>query len=50
MREKYGVTVLGVKSPGEELAYAQADTLITPRDMLIVSGHVDLIERFAGRP
>lgn len=50
VREKYGVTVLGVKSPGEEFAYAQADTLITPRDMLIVSGHVDLIERFAGRP
>ncbi|KPN21751.1 MULTISPECIES: potassium channel family protein [Arthrobacter] len=50
VRSKYGVTVVGVKSPGEDFTYAQADTKVSSRDMLIVSGHVDLLERFASRP
>ncbi len=50
VRSKYGVTVVGVKSPGEDFTYAQPDTKVTHRDMLIVSGHVDLLERFAARP
>ena len=50
IRSKYGVTVVGVKSPGEDFTYARPETMVTSRDMLIVSGHVDLIERFAARP
>lgn len=50
IRSKYGVTVVGVKSPGEDFTYARAETMVTSRDLLIVSGHVDLIERFAARP
>ncbi|GAB3654373.1 potassium channel family protein [Zhihengliuella flava] len=50
VRSKYGVTVVGVKSPGEDFTYAQPDTKVTRRDVLIVSGHVDLLERFAARP
>ncbi|MEG9249300.1 TrkA family potassium uptake protein [Arthrobacter sp. Soc17.1.1.1] len=50
VRSKYGVTVVGVKSPGEDFTYARPDTKVSGRDMLIVSGHVDLLERFAGRP
>jgi len=50
VRSKYGVTVVGVKSPGEDFTYAQADTKVSSRDVLIVSGHVDLLERFASRP
>lgn len=50
IREKYGVTVVGVKSPGEDFTYAQPDTMVTHRDVLIVAGHVDLLERFAARP
>ncbi len=50
VRSKYGVTIVGVKSPGEDFTYAQADTKVSGRDMLIVSGHVDLLERFAARP
>ena len=50
VRSKYGVTVVGVKSPGEDFTYAQADTRVSSRDVLIVSGHVDLLERFASRP
>lgn len=50
IRSRYGVTVVGVKAPGEDFTYATADTKITSRDVLIVSGQVDLIERFAARP
>lgn len=50
VRNKYGVTVVGVKSPGEDFTYATARTKVTSRDVLIVSGQVDLIERFAARP
>ncbi|TDK25476.1 TrkA family potassium uptake protein [Arthrobacter crusticola] len=50
VRSKYGVTIVGVKSPGEDFTYAQANTKVSGRDMLIVSGHVDLLERFAARP
>ena len=50
VRKKYGVTIVGVKTPGEDFTYAQPDTKVGPRDTLIVSGHTDLIERFAARP
>lgn len=50
VRSKYGVTVVGVKTPGEDFTYAQPDTRVGPRDTLIVSGHTDLIDRFAARP
>ncbi|GHD02989.1 potassium channel family protein [Zhihengliuella salsuginis] len=50
VRSKYGVTIVGVKSPGEDFTYAQPDTKVSRRDVLIVSGHVDLLERFAARP
>ena len=50
VRSKYGVTVVGVKSPGEDFTYARPETMVTSRDLLIVSGHVDLLERFAARP
>ncbi|WP_460463323.1 potassium channel family protein [Arthrobacter pigmenti] len=50
VRSKYGVTIVGVKSPGEDFTYATGETKVSSRDLLIVSGHVDLIERFAARP
>ena len=50
IRRKYGVTVVGIKTPGEDFQYARPDTLITRHDVLIVSGNSQLIERFAGRP
>lgn len=50
IRAKYGVTVVGVKSPGEDFSYATPETAVTARDTLIVAGHVELIERFAARP
>ena len=50
IRERYGVTVVGVKSPGLDFQYAKPDTRISQNDIIIVSGHADLLERFAARP
>ncbi len=50
VRAKYGVTVVGVKSPGRDFTYAVPTTKISAHDLLIVSGRTELIERFAARP
>ena len=50
VRRKYGVTVVGVKSPGKDFTYAVPDTKVSSHDTLIVSGHTALIEKFAARP
>ncbi|QDP94849.1 TrkA family potassium uptake protein [Microlunatus elymi] len=46
-RSRYGVTVVGLKRSGEDFSYATEQT--TPRrgDVMIVSGTVDAVERFA---
>jgi len=48
VRRKYGITVVGVKSPGKEFTYAAPDTVISNHDLIIVSGNSADIERFAG--
>jgi len=50
VREKYGVTVVGVKSPNQDFTYAQPNTRVARHDILIVSGRSELVERFAARP
>ena len=50
IRAEYGVTVVGVKSPGRDFTYATPETRVSQHDLVIVSGHTDLIERFANRP
>lgn len=50
IRSKYGVTVVGVKSPGRDFTYAEPTTIVSTHDILIVSGHTELIERFSHRP
>lgn len=50
IRTKYGITVIGVKAPGEPFEYATDDTRIAADDLLIVSGDSSLLERFAQRP
>ena len=50
VRKRYGVTVIGVKSPGEPFVYATGETRISANDILVVSGHAQLLERFAARP
>jgi trk system potassium uptake protein len=50
VRRKYGVTVVGVKTPGEEFTYASPETVVGQHDILLVAGQSELLERFAARP
>lgn len=50
VRSKYGVTVVGVKAPGEGFTHAVPDTKVGAHHSIIVSGPTELIERLAGRP
>lgn len=47
VRLKYGITVVGVKSPGSDFTYATSETVISDHDLVIVSGSSADIERFA---
>ena len=47
VRKKYGITVVGVKSPGKEFTYATADTVISNHDLIIASGNTSDLDRFA---
>jgi trk system potassium uptake protein TrkA len=48
LRERYGVVVVGVKSPTGQFEYAGPHTVI-PRDaILVVEGTIDQVQRFAG--
>ncbi|WP_245708607.1 potassium channel family protein [Ruania alba] len=50
IKAKYGVTVIGVKQPGQPFEYATAQTRIDAGDTLILSGDTVLLEKFAARP
>jgi trk system potassium uptake protein TrkA len=50
IRSKYGVTVVGVKPPGQDFTYAVPSTKVSAHDTIIVSGPSTLIERLAARP
>ncbi|MEE6273925.1 potassium channel family protein [Georgenia wangjunii] len=50
IRKRYGVTVIGVKPPGEPFEYATEETRINAGDLIIVSGDTLLLEKFAARP
>ncbi|WP_328993660.1 TrkA family potassium uptake protein [Kribbella sp. NBC_01245] len=47
LRSKYGVTVVGVKRPGEGFTYATADTVVHRGDILIVAGKTAEVETVA---
>jgi trk system potassium uptake protein TrkA len=47
VRRRFGITVVGVKSPGKEFTYATPDTVVSNHDLIIVSGKSALIEKFA---
>ena len=46
-RQKFAVTVIGVKRVDEDFIHAIPDTIILPGDELVVSGRIDKIEGFA---
>ncbi len=47
VRERFGVTVVGVKRRNEDFHHATPSTTILPQDLLIVSGPKDKVKRFA---
>ena len=49
IRSRHGVTVVGVKKPGEPFTYATQDTVVRADDLVIVSGRIDAVEAFANR-
>ncbi|MFZ7086979.1 potassium channel family protein [Curtobacterium sp. RRHDQ10] len=47
IRSRFGLTVLGVKSPGAAFVPATPETMVREDDLIIVSGATSDIERFA---
>lgn len=47
VRQRYGITVVGVKSPGKDFTYATAETVISNHDLIIASGSTSDLEKFA---
>ncbi|MGN7155020.1 potassium channel family protein [Dietzia cercidiphylli] len=46
-RSRHKVNIVGIKPPGQPFHYAEPETSIGPEDVIIVSGHVRDLERFA---
>jgi trk system potassium uptake protein TrkA len=47
VRSRFGVTVVGVKRPGEDFTYATADTVVERGDVIVVTGKTHAVEAFA---
>ncbi|MEJ1201622.1 MULTISPECIES: potassium channel family protein [unclassified Streptomyces] len=47
VRSRYGVTVVGIKRPGEDFTYATADTIVEKGDVIVVTGKTRAVESFA---
>ena len=47
VRSKFRITVVGVKAPGQPFTHATEKTVISPHDLIIVSGQAADVERFA---
>ncbi|MEU2915646.1 potassium channel family protein [Streptomyces massasporeus] len=47
VRGRYGVTVVGIKRPGEDFTYATADTVVQKGDVIVVTGKTHAVETFA---
>lgn len=47
LRSRYGVTVVGVKRPGQDFVYAQPETVVPDGALLIVAGRTQEVQRFA---
>ncbi len=47
VRSTFGVTIVGVKRPGEDFTHATPETVVQEGDLIIVSGPEDQVERFS---
>ncbi|UFS58040.1 potassium channel family protein [Subtercola endophyticus] len=47
LRRKYGVTIVGVRSPAAPFVYASSDTVVGPEDFIVVAGTAADVDAFA---
>ncbi len=47
VRKQHGITIVGIKRPGQDFTYATPETVVYMSDLLIVSGPTEKVERFA---
>lgn len=48
LRSRYGITVVGIKHPGQDFIAATPDTVLEEGALLIVAGETAAIQKFAG--
>lgn len=48
LRDEFRVTVVCVKQPGRPFTYADRETVLGPSDLIVVAGHREHVNRFAG--
>ena len=46
VHERFGITVVGVKSPGKEFEYGSKELIMHRNDELIIMGKQDQIDKF----
>lgn len=49
LRQRDGITVIGVKRPGEPFIYADQETVLHEGEEILVSGDADKVRRFADK-
>ena len=49
LRQRYNVTIVGIKRPGEDFTYGRPDTMVHAGDLLIVAGPTSEVQAFAGK-
>jgi trk system potassium uptake protein TrkA len=47
LRARYGVTVVGVKEPGQDFTYADRETVIEPGALIAIAGRIEDVDQFA---
>lgn len=47
IRTRFGVTVVGIKRPGEDFTHATTETVVAEGDVIIVTGRTGAVESFA---
>ena len=47
VRQRYGVTIVGIKSVGKDFSYATPTSVVSEGDLIIVSGERRKVEAFS---
>ncbi len=49
LRQRYNVTVVGLKRAGEDFTYGRPETMVRQGDIVIIAGKIRDVEAFAGK-